>query len=140
MSSGTRALLLLATRIVERHLVVPAAVGGKRAKESSDDDPRENPAIVRAVHRQAGDELLCTRAGETKILQLQGTPRDLTRRLHRRQQQRCVTDRQNLLRVEQLADFRSQLVAIPDIRNTLPAKKLLDALNGNTRPLEKRGY
>ncbi|GEP57860.1 hypothetical protein RSO01_50260 [Reyranella soli] len=51
-----------------------------------------------------------------------------------------MTDRQNLLRVEQLADFRSQLVAIPDIRNTLPAKELLDALNGNTRPLEKRGY
>jgi hypothetical protein len=31
-------------------------------------------------------------------------------------------------------------VAIPDIRNAFPAKKLLDAVKGNTRPLEERGY
>jgi len=78
--------------IVERHLVVPAAMGGKRAAESGDDDLREYLAVVRAVHRQAGDELLRTRGGETKILQLLGAPRDLPRGLHPRQQQRCVTD------------------------------------------------
>jgi hypothetical protein len=75
--------------------------------ESGDDDLREYLAVVRAVHRQAGDELLGTRDGETKMLQLLGAPRGLARRLHRRQQQRCVTNRQDLLRVEQLADFRS---------------------------------
>ena len=51
---------------IERHLVVPAAMGGKRAAESSDDDLRENLAVVGAVHRQAGEKLLCARGGETK--------------------------------------------------------------------------
>jgi hypothetical protein len=83
--------------------------------------------------------LLGTRGGETKIPQLLGAPRGLARRLHRREHQCCVTDRQDLLRVEQLADYRSQLLAIPNIRNACPAKKLLDALNGNSRPLEKKG-
>lgn len=100
-------LLFLAPRIVERHLVVPAAMGGRRAAESGDDDLRENLAVVHAVHRQAGDELLRTRSGETKTLKLLRAPRGLARRLHRRRQQRCVTDRQDLLRVEQLADFCS---------------------------------
>ena len=74
----------LPARIVKRHLVVSSPMGGKRAAESDDDDLRENLAVVRAVHRQAGDELLCTRGGETKILQLLGAPRGLARRLHRR--------------------------------------------------------
>ena len=79
-----------------------------------------------------------TRGGETKIAQLLGAPRGLARRLHRRDQQSCVTDRQDLFRVEQLAEYRSQLLAIPNIRNAFAAKKLLDALNGNSRPLEEK--
>ena len=133
-----RALLLLARRIVKRHLVVSSAMGNKRAAESDEDDLRENLAVVRAVHRQAGDELLGTRGGETKIPQLLGAPRGLARRLYRRDQQSCVTDRQDLFRVEQLAEYRSQLLAIPNIRNAFAAKKLLDALNGNSRPLEEK--
>ena len=97
-----------------------------------------NFAVVRAVHRQAGDELLGTRGGETKIAQLLGAPRGLARRLHRREQQSCVTDRQDLFEVEQLAEYRRQLLAIPNIRNAFAAKKLLDALNGNSRPLEEK--
>jgi len=133
-----RALPLLARRIVERHLVVSSAMGNKRAAESDEDDLRENLAVVRAVHRQAGDELLGTHGGETKIPQLLGAPRGLARRLHRREQQCCVTDRQDLHRVEQLAEYRRQLLAIPNIRNAFPAKKLLDALNGNSRSLEEK--
>jgi hypothetical protein len=113
-------------------------MGTKRAAESDEDDLRENLAVVRAVHRQAGDELLGTRGGETKIPQLLDAPRGLARRLHRREQQSCVTDRQDLFRVEQLAEYRHELVAIPNIRNAFPAKKLLDALNGNSRPLEEK--
>jgi hypothetical protein len=112
-------------------------MGNKRTAESGEDDLRENLAVVRAVHRQAGDELLGARGRETKIPQLLGAPRGLTRRLHRREQQCCVTGRQDLLRVEQLAECRSQLVAIPDIRNAFPAKKLLAALNGDTGPLKE---
>src|SRR6185369_11777600 len=112
-------------------------MGNKRTAESGEDDLRENLAVVGAVHRQAGDQLLGARGRETKIPQLLGAPRSLTRRLHRREQQGCGTDRQDLLRVEQFAECRSQLVTIPDIRNAFPAKKLLDALNGNSRPLEE---
>ena len=101
------ALPLLARRIVKRHLVVSTAMGNKRAAESDEEDLRENLAVVRAVHRQAGDKLLGTRGGETKIPQLLGAPHGLARRLHRREQQCCVTDRQDLLRVEQLAEYRS---------------------------------
>ena len=51
-----------AMRIVTSgHLVVPAAMGGKRAAESSNHDLRENLAVVGAVHRQTGDKLLYTR-------------------------------------------------------------------------------
>jgi hypothetical protein len=133
----SHALPLLARRIVERHLVVSTAMGNRRAAESGEDDLRENPAVVRAVHRQAGDELLGARGGEAKIPQLLGAPRRLARRLHRREQQCCVTDRQDLLLVEQLAEYCRELVAIPNVRNAFPAKKLLDALTGNSRPLEE---
>ena len=40
-------------------------------------DPKQVLAVVRAVQRQAADELLCTHGGETHILQLLGAPRDL---------------------------------------------------------------
>jgi hypothetical protein len=49
-----------------------------------------------------------------------------------------VTGWQDLLLVEQPADYRRQPLAVPNIRNAFPVKKLLDALNGNSRPLEER--
>ena len=82
-------------------------MGNRCAAESGEDDLRENLAVVRAGHGQAGDELLGTRRRETKIPQLLGAPRGLPHRLHRREQQGCVTDWQHLLQVEQLAEYGS---------------------------------
>jgi hypothetical protein len=75
LSCANARLFLFALRIVEGHLVVPARMGGKRAMESGDDDLRDNLAVVCSTHRQAGDELLRSRSGETEILQLPGAPR-----------------------------------------------------------------
>ena len=126
-----RALLLLARRIVKRHLVVSGAMGNKRAAESDEDDLREN-FCGRPRRSSAGRRRIVGHPWRRdQDPQLLGAPRGLARRLHRRDQQSCVTDRQDRLRVEQLAEYRSQLLAIPNIRNAFAAKKLLDALNGH---------
>src|SRR5262245_25797787 len=109
-------------------------MGGKRAAEGGDDNLREQPAIVRAVDRQAGDELLRARGRETERLQLLGA----ARRLHGRQELRSVTSRRRLLQVEPFADDGGQLAAIPGVRDGFTAEKLLYTLWRNARPVEER--